>query len=184
MDQGAGGGPPLLTPDGRARACSGVVIRRARPADSSELTRIAHASKRHWGYPDEWLELWRESLTVDPAYLETREAWVALVDGTPAGFTAIARHDDRWELEHLWVLPERMGQGLGRCLLAHAAAGAREAGATYLLIVSDPYAEPFYLRMGAIRVGEEASLPTGRRLPVLTLDLGSGGPASHAQGAP
>jgi hypothetical protein len=39
-------------------------IRRAAPSDHHELTIIAHAAKRYWGYPDELLTLWNDSLTI------------------------------------------------------------------------------------------------------------------------
>ena len=40
-----------------------------------------------------------------------------------------------------------------------------------LRIVSDPNAEAFYLRKGAIRAGLVDSLPAGRQLPLLSLAL-------------
>ena len=47
-----------------------------------------------------------------------------------------------------------MGKGVGRRLFEHARAVAAGAGVRVLEIDSDPNAEAFYCRMGAVRVGE------------------------------
>ncbi len=73
-------------------------------------------------------------------------------------------------LEHLWVLPARMGSGIGRTLVRHLLTLVRARGGHGLRIASDPNAEAFYLRFGARRVGEVPSTPTGRTLPLLLLD--------------
>jgi hypothetical protein len=53
--------------------------------------------------------------------------------------------------------------------LAIQRAAAR--GASVLRIASDPHAEGFYRRFGARLVGYVESLPAGRRLPRLELEL-------------
>ena len=45
-------------------------ILRATPEQADELTRIALASKAHWGYPRRWLEIWTPQLTFSPEYFE------------------------------------------------------------------------------------------------------------------
>lgn len=144
-------------------------IRRARPADIDTLTRIAHAAKRHWGYPEEWFALWKDALTVTPQALEQQAIYCA-VEGTELlGFYAVAGDGPTRDLEHLWVAPARMGAGAGRGLLRHALGTVRAAGGTALRIASDPNAEGFYLKMGARRVGAGPSRPEGRALPLLLL---------------
>jgi hypothetical protein len=44
---------------------------------------------------------------------------------------------------------------------------ARDSGFEALLIEADPQAESFYLRMGAVRIGDTVSSATGRTLPLL-----------------
>jgi hypothetical protein len=46
-----------------------TVIRRALPAEGRALTRLAHAAKRHWKYPEDRTRLWRDSLTVTPVFI-------------------------------------------------------------------------------------------------------------------
>lgn len=143
-------------------------IRRARPADVARFTEIAHAAKRHWGYAESEIALWRRDLTVTPELLGADVYFCAEEDGVVAGFAAVSFDGDAAELEHLWVDPPAMGRGHGAALFRHALAVAGEHGATALRIASDPNAEQFYLRLGAVRVGEVASTPPGRMLPVLS----------------
>jgi len=144
------------------------VLRRARPADVARLTAVAHAAKRHWGYAESDIAAWRHDLTVTPDLLEEDVYFCAERNGRVVGFAAVSFDGDAAELEHLWVDPPEMGRGHGAALLRHAVAVAGEHGATALRIASDPHAEQFYLRMGAVRVGEVASTPLGRLLPVLS----------------
>ena len=155
-------------------------IVRAGRDDAGVLSLIAYAAKRHWGYPERWMERWREGLTISPEFVEGNEVYAALVEGEPVGFYALVGEECRMELEHLWVLPERMGTGVGRALLEHAAGRAADLGAETLGIEADPNAEGFYRRMGARRVGETTYELDGREriLPLLTLDM----PPSNSPG--
>jgi len=145
------------------------VIRRARRADVARLTAVAHAAKRHWGYAESEIALWRSDLTVTPELLAEDAYFCAEDDGRVVGFAAISLDGDVAELEHLWVDPPEMGRGHGAALFRHAVTVACERGATALRIASDPHAEAFYLRMGAVRVGQVPSTPPGRTLPVLSV---------------
>ncbi len=145
-----------------------------RPAASSErraLNDLARASKSHWGYTDAELELWADDLSVSPRQIAAGRVMCALIEGRIVGFFAIERDDDAAELDHLWVVPDLIGQGLGRALFERAVQMARQAGAQQLRVVSDPNALGFYTRMGAVIVGEHESTPAGRMLPVLSVDL-------------
>jgi hypothetical protein len=55
-----------------------ISIRRARRADSYELTKIAHAAKRYWGYPKKLLQLWDQDLTVTPGLIARQPVYCAL----------------------------------------------------------------------------------------------------------
>jgi len=144
-------------------------MRRCTARDAPSLTRLAHASKASWGYPDELLALWDADLTLDPAFVERHDVWSAVAGDEVAGFYAVTGEESAREIEHLWVDPVWMGRGVGRRLVEHLVARARAAGVEELRVVSDPNAAGFYLRMGARQVGEQASVPAGRRLPVLAI---------------
>lgn len=148
-------------------------IVRARPSDSAALSAIAWSAKAHWGYPQSWLEHWRAHLTITPAFIAANPTFIALDEAAePIGFSSLLKTEDALRLEHLWVSPTWMGHGIGRALFQHASEVAART-ATCLTIESDPNAEGFYLRMGAVRAGSIASEIEGQRreLPLFTFDL-------------
>ena len=148
-----------------------LAIRRAGAADAPELSEIAYAAKRYWGYSEELLQLWRDDLTVTADFIASHPVHLAVSDGDVAGFYALSFEGEIAELEHLWVYPPHMGGNVGRSLFQHALDAAREGGALTLRIASEPNAEGFYLRMGARLVGRVPSRPAGRELPLLEVDL-------------
>jgi len=148
-----------------------IRIRRARSADTEELTRIAHAAKRFWGYPEKWIRLWKPDLTVTSEFVRNQVVFCAVRGSTIVGFYALSGDGQRRELEHMWVDPEAIGAGVGRLLFGHLLRHLRRQGVTKLMIASDPNAEGFYRKLGARRAGSIASRPAGRRLPLLVVDL-------------
>jgi GNAT superfamily N-acetyltransferase len=149
-----------------------VVIHRATPDQAEILTEIAFAAKRHWGYPERWIEIWSPLLTISPEFIEQHETYV-VNDEKPVGFYAISIEKDKANLEHLWLLPDYMGQGIGAMLFQHALERCKELGARILEIESDPNAKGFYECMGARMVREHISNMDGqvRTLPVLEITL-------------
>lgn len=147
--------------------------RRAVPDDAHALSELAFASKQTWGYPPEWMELWRHELTLTPEFIAEQMVWAAWEGEQPVGMVALGRAAEVWVLEHLFVAPEALGRGLGRQLFDLARAAAASVGAHAIEVLSDPNAEEFYRRLGAIRVGTVESTPAGRTLPKLRLDLES-----------
>jgi ribosomal protein S18 acetylase RimI-like enzyme len=155
-------------------------IRRARRADSSELTRIAHAAKRFWGYPEELIRLWAADLTVTPDFVVDHDTYCAVKRSQVVGFYALSGERTTRELEHLWVDPKHIGSGVGRALFDHLLGHLRRAGVTRLTIASDPNAEGFYRRVGARRVGTVPSRPAGRHLTLLELRVRPAGPLNES----
>lgn len=146
-----------------------VTIVRARSAHAGRLSQIAHAAKSYWGYPAQWIELWHNQLTITPSFIEGNEVWAAEVDGSLLGFYALCGELPCLKLEHLWVMPVAMQQGIGGALYRHALERAGARGAELLEIESDPNAEGFYVKMGAETVGEVGYVLEGQRrtLPLL-----------------
>jgi len=152
---------------------SRVDILPATPDDADALTRIAFAAKRYWGYPESWIQHWRDSLTITPEFVGNNAVYAAVSGGAPCAFYALTSAGGELELEHLWVLPGWIGSGVGRLLFEHAVREAARQGATAVAIEADPNAEGFYLRMGARRVGENVYEIVGRerKLPLLSLEI-------------
>jgi N-acetylglutamate synthase-like GNAT family acetyltransferase len=150
-------------------------IRRATPDEAAKLTEIAHAAKRHWGYPENWIEHWKDDLTITPEFISRHEVYVALSDSEIVGCCALVCDGAIPELEHMWIRPEHMGAGVGRTLFMHIKERAATLGLPALEISSDPNAEGFYQRMGARRIGDVQSEIEGksRVLPRMTVDTNS-----------
>lgn len=149
------------------------LIRLALPQEAAQLTQIAIAAKRQWGYPEHWMELWLPQLTFTPKYLEENESWVVEQDGLPIAFTTVQERDENFWIGDMWVLPEYMGKGVGRKLFTYALAIARQRGHKTLLLEADPNAVGFYEKMGLRIIGERQYELDGqpRILPLMEIKL-------------
>ncbi len=128
-------------------------IRRARESEAADLSALAMASKAYWPYSAEQIEAWRSDLTISSEMIASSHAYVAEVEANIAGFFLLVPASPHWALEHFWVSPASMGRGIGRALISNAIKLTADAGVAALVIDADPYAEQFYLAIGAHRVG-------------------------------
>jgi GNAT superfamily N-acetyltransferase len=147
-------------------------IRKASTEDAAALTKIAHEAKRHWGYPEHWINHWQDDLTISPDYIAGNEVYVVESEGELLGFYALMIRKEKAELDHMWVAPAHIGSGVGKELFLHAMQRAAKENVSEVEILSDPNAEGFYRKMGAHRTGETVSEIDGkpRALPRLTVD--------------
>ncbi|MCG8458919.1 MAG: GNAT family N-acetyltransferase [Holophagales bacterium] len=159
-----------------------IELRRAAACDGPALTALAHRAKRHWGYPEAWIEAWRKDLTLGPELFEAAEVWKVVQRGAVLGCAAIEPAAERllggpaeglFSVEHMWIEPEVHGRGIGRRLFEHLVERARQRGGAELEILSDPHAEDFYRHLGCVRIGEHTSELLGepRVLPLLAYRL-------------
>ncbi|MDP8909654.1 MAG: GNAT family N-acetyltransferase [Chloroflexota bacterium] len=146
-----------------------LVLRRAVCGEARQLTALVLRSKAVWGYDSQFMRRAAAELVVSEQDIVERDVFVAQVGVVPAGVAGVDHAADPPELDLLFVDPIHKGTGIGRALLRHALAAARARGLSALAIVSDPYAEPFYISQGAIRVGAQQSSSTGRELPLLRI---------------
>ncbi len=151
-------------------------IVRAKPQDGDALTEIAHAAKRHWGYPEPWILSWRDILTMRPELIAANVTYSAMEDGRAVGFYLLTTGSDGLHLDHLWIAPHAMGRGIGRALFQHAVHQGKGLGFQTIKIEADPNAAGFYERMGAKRVGVNVTEIEGelRELPLLLYESESG----------
>lgn len=145
-----------------------MLIRPARGDEADRLSDLVMRAKAHWGYDEAFLEACREDLRVRGERIAAGAIWVAEIDDTPLGVLDFGIEGGEAEVLACFVEPEAIGRGVGRALWAKAEALALAAGLTVIGVDSDPFAEGFYLAMGAERIGEAPSgaIP-GRMLPRL-----------------
>ena len=150
-------------------------IRLAGIEEASALSELCIRSKAVWGYDEAFMALARIALEVRPEQVAAGDVWVATgADGEVAGMVALAPNEqpNTLDLDKLFVEPQRIRNGVGRALMAHAIDEAQRRGAKRLTILSDPYAAGFYERNGARRIGEAPSdaIP-GRSVPIYEIKL-------------
>jgi len=147
-------------------------IRRARPGEAADLTALALRSKAHWPYDQTFMDVFRRTLKITEQQIRAHHVLVHETVGVVDAVGVLALYDGEWELDHLWVDPPAIGRGVGKRLLAAFLAEARRRGAGRVVLNADPHAEPFYRRMGAVKIGDHpvAEIP-GRVLPRLALNL-------------
>jgi GNAT superfamily N-acetyltransferase len=147
-------------------------IRPARADEAELLTDLSLRSKALWGYDAAFLARCRAIMRVKAGNIESQPHYVAEVEGRVVGFYGFEPEAEGIGLDYLVIDNEFVGRGIGRALWDHAVAAARDLGHPALIVVSDPNAEGFYLRMGCRRVGTRPSdLENGRQLPLLRYDL-------------
>jgi ribosomal protein S18 acetylase RimI-like enzyme len=154
-----------------------IVFRDARGNEAGLLGEVALRSKGYWGYGEDFLDACRAELTFRPEDVAARRIVVADSPAGVIGFYSIDGQPPSGELGNLWVVPERIGTGLGRKLWQHAVVTASMAGYTSLRIEADPNAVGFYRAMGAEQIGKvpSGSVP-GRSLPLLAFRLADAEP--------
>ena len=158
------------------------MIHRATARDHAELTDIAYAAKRHWNYPASYFELWREELTITPASIAGHEVHLHRCGGETTAFYALAELEEDLQvgnivveaglwLEHMFVRPRYMGQGIGRLLFAHCLTICALKNHAFLGILADPNARSFYEKLGCLFVRDYPSTIPGRTTPYLRYRL-------------
>ncbi len=149
-----------------------IKIRRAHYEETSTLSEIALAAKRHWDYPEEWIQKWAPLLTFTPQQIKDADVFAAVVDSELVGFYRLFTRKPRATLEDLWIRPDFIGKGIGHVLFEHAVTRCHVAGVDILEVEADPHAQGFYEKMGMHKVGEHPSDVDGQRnLPMMELKL-------------
>ncbi|WP_039917850.1 GNAT family N-acetyltransferase [Cellvibrio mixtus] len=136
-------------------------------AKHTELLRdILITSKGYWGYSQEKLEEWRSNLKFEEEYIIRNTVKLILNDKEVIGFFALVKGDND-ELDHFWLLPKVIGKGYGNLVFDQILSECNALGISHFYIISDPDAEGFYLKKGALKIGEVYSEPQKRMLPKL-----------------
>ena len=65
------------------------IISLAKPEHANVLTEIAISAKRHWNYPEAWIQHWIPSLTISEEYISQNETWIANLDKKPIAFYSL-----------------------------------------------------------------------------------------------
>jgi GNAT superfamily N-acetyltransferase len=152
-----------------------IVIRPARPEESALLADITVRSKAHWGYDTDFMAQFAADTNIGPEDILKHIFCVAERDGKVGGFYRLEKRDGEtiW-LEDLFIDPDVIRAGFGSHLWDHAVQTARSLGYRYMEFDSDPNAEGFYLKKGAVRISTQPRPIAGqpdRVLPRMRFEL-------------
>jgi predicted N-acetyltransferase YhbS len=152
-----------------------ISVRPARTEEAGVLSEVCRRAKAHWGYDAAFMAASADALTITPQMIA--RARVLVAENAQQEILGVATVEPlaakgAFDLGHMFVEPGTMGAGVGRKLFEAIVALIAAEGATRLLILADPFAEEFYRRVGAKRVGDapSESIP-GRRLPLLEYEI-------------
>lgn len=149
-------------------------LREAHAGEYAALTALVLRSKASNGYDKAFMQAVEAELAITAAMVADGPFRVMEMNGRAVGTVQVTQQGGDWHLNRLFIDPDCQELGIGRRLLEWAMVEARRLGATELHIESDPNAEGFYLKAGAVRTGlaPSGSIP-GRMIPLLILPLGN-----------
>jgi N-acetylglutamate synthase-like GNAT family acetyltransferase len=128
---------------------SEIVIRPALQAELASLEALQwRASLANAGDRDSLLAN-PDAIALPVEHIADGHVFVAQRHGAIVGFAAVlTRPDGNAELDALFVEPTLWKRGVGRLLVDHCAAVARERASRILHVVGNPHAEGFYAACG------------------------------------
>jgi GNAT superfamily N-acetyltransferase len=154
------------------------VIRPAKESEHKELTSISFASKGYWKYPKSYFDIWQNELTIDPKYIRYNTVFVYEANDMILGYYSIVEIEENLEisevsihkgfwLEHMFIKPQSIGQGIGRKLFEHLKQWCNFSKIEEINILADPHSKGFYEKIGCRYVKEFPSTIPNRTTPWL-----------------
>lgn len=134
------------------------------------LTEIAHSAKSYWRYPKDWLNSWKDDLTVTENQILSNSTFIIEVKGEIIGFTMLMKTSSIYSIEHFWIKPDYIGQGFGKKLM-HYLLNQEEVKSSIIQALADPYAEAFYQKSGFVKIADIPSSIPGRTLPLMQIQI-------------
>ena len=133
-----------------------VIVRRAVASEQKQLEALQwRASLNNPGDRDALLAH-PDAIELPLEQIRDGGVFVAEIAGSTMGFAAILpREGGDFDLDALFVEPGAWRQGIGRALVEHCAAAARDMGAESLHVLGNPHAEGFYSACGFNTLGRK-----------------------------
>ena len=126
-----------------------MIIKKSTSELHVKLTEISFVSKKYWNYSDEWMEIWKDDLTITENFITNNYVYHLENDANEiVGFYAFVKFDNYIELDSLFVSPEYIGKGFGNLLMTDFLSKVREIYFNYKKLKAEPFAEIFYKKYG------------------------------------
>ncbi len=150
-----------------------MIIHSATSKDSGLLTEISFSSKKYWGYPPGYFEIWKDELTITGEYIDQNFVQLVESKGQVVGYYSVVSLEEDHQLtnftmrkglwlEHVFIRPEFIGQGFGKRLMQHLLDVSMDRQWKELKILADPHSTGFYKKLGAKYIKEIQSNISGR----------------------
>jgi len=144
-----------------------INIRRAGVRDGELLSDIAYRSEAYWGYDLDFMEKFKVVYQITEDFLNRSETYIIEDNGNAVGFYSLLVKDKVASLEYLYIDAQSIGKGYGKKLWNHLVnITCKNLEVKEFTFVANPGAKDFYLKLGAIYLGEaESKLKKGFMLP-------------------
>ena len=148
-------------------------IREAKESEHEILTEISFASKKYWDYPAKYIDIWKDELTITERYTKENIVIVVEIDKRVVGYYSVVDLPEDIELlgikickgfwlEHMFLLPEFIGQGYGTAMVSHMKEYCLSNKIPKVSVLADPNAKAFYEKKGFKYIKEYPSTISGR----------------------
>ncbi len=134
---------------------SRVLVRYGLPDERTALEDLQRRASLMWEEYRPYLLANPDVIDLPLAQLQDNRVRVAQVEDRRVGFAALLPRENVLQLDGLFVEPDCWRRGIGRLLVADAAARARTLGAGMIEVVANPRAEGFYARLGFAASGAQ-----------------------------
>ena len=157
-----------------------IIIRRAKVEDALFLTSISFGAKRYWSYSSEYLVGDNEDLTITEEYLNENIVFVAQKKDTIIGYCSLHEVKEAYTisedvieagywLEHIFIRPAYIKNGIGRRLIEQVKAYCGENNIVGFKALSHPLTNGFYEKMGAEYVKDMGAGEIGQEVCLFEL---------------
>lgn len=145
-----------------------ATIRRGEKHESEILTNLAIRSEAYWDYDSNFMENFKSIYKVTEEFIENNQTFIMEEENNIIGFYSIIQDDRETSLEYFYIEPEKIGKGYGRFMWNHMIDFCKRQNINEIILVTSPQAKDFYIRMGAVLLGEVDSLVIkNRKIPRL-----------------
>jgi GNAT superfamily N-acetyltransferase len=154
------------------------MIVKAQSEQNKQLTELSNKSKMFWNYSEKAINIFRDELNISPEYIKKNEVWIYIKDKKIIGYYSLKYRNKELKfkdivleigywLDHMFILPEFIGQGYGKILFNHFNDLCLSKNVSEIMILADPNSKLFYEKMGCKYINEYPSSIPNRTTPYL-----------------
>ena len=113
------------------------------------------------------MNLWKSDLEVSEDYISKNEVVKVYEQDKFIGFYGIKFINEKdAEIDHLWLIPEKIKKGLGRLIFNHIFKCLKLKNYIKATLIAEPNSKGFYEKMGGKVIGQHQSKVSGRFLDI------------------